>query len=168
MPKIHKQYKNKGEIKFQVCCEKCGKGNLCLPNGYDSLADYYTVHCTHCDNMFTTHYTGMDNILEAHQYNSSMNDDIKVLNANGSWAWRNGSRFKGDNFNLETYAKDMKHMKHIQTIDAYETHRYYQSGSNFVQVVYNSVHDEYEIYDYVAKDGDGVSVLVNHFFKVIV
>lgn len=153
-------------IEFKVTCDHCNNGNLCLPNGYDGLDDFYTVHCTNCDHVFTTHYTGMDNILEAHQYNMQVGEDVKLLNANGSWHYINryqgDSRFSGkDGFDLNEYSKGMKH---IQSIEEYETHHYYQNKGNFIQISHNSVHDVFEVFNYVLRDDADISKLTKHFF----
>lgn len=151
-------------MKFNVKCENCKKGNLHLPEGYDGLADYYQVHCTKCTNVFTTHYTGMDNILEAHDYNNSVCKDIQVLNANGSWVHRASreTKFKYSDFDFDTYTKGMKH---IQTIEVYENKHYYRNGGNFILISHNSVHGTIEIFNYEAKE-ENLPTLMKHFFSV--
>lgn len=144
--------------KLNVICDVCKKGNLvCL----DLIQDDYKVGCTDCDHVFWTHYTGYDNILEAHEYNSMICEDVKVLNSNGVWVG-GSERFKEQDFSFEDFAKGMKH---LQTIDVYETIHYYRDGANFIQLAHNKIHKTIYIYRYEAKP-ENLPALMRHFFSI--
>lgn len=146
--------------KLNVQCENCNKGNLCLPDGYDGLADYYTIHCTNCSNVFRVHYTGMDCILGSHDYNTQIGEDVKVLKANGSF-WGNG---KLTIKNKEQFDAEVKGWKHIQTIEADLTFHYYQLGASF-KMIETMPYGHSSVNMYKAKDDASVINLMKHFFQ---
>lgn len=147
-------------FKLNVTCDKCQKGNLCLPNGYDGLADYYDIHCTKCPNVFTVHYTGMDNILGMHEYNTQIGDDVKVLKANGSFGGTGQIEIK----TKEQFDAKVKGWKHIQTIECEVTLHYYQFGASFMMIE-TMPYGHSAVYMYKAKDDESVMNLMRHFFK---
>lgn len=145
-------------MKLNVECKSCNKGKVYLSDGYDGMNDYYTLHCTDCENVFETHYTGMDCILEEHEYNNTVCENVRVLNSYGSWVFQETK--KSGDFNLEVYTKGMKH---IQTIEVYENIHYYQDKVNFYLITENTVHEEFEIAKYEAET-EKIPVLMKHFF----
>ncbi|AYP68197.1 hypothetical protein PQE75_gp065 [Bacillus phage vB_BcoS-136] len=148
-------------MEFKVKCDKCGKGNLCLPNGYDGLADYYEVHCTKCSNVFEVHYTGMDCILGAHEFNCQVSEDVRILENNGSWVCDTQSIKIGE------FDKHTKGMELIQEIDADFTYYYFRSGADFCMIRVACHGYDFDIFKYKAKSDESVMVLLKHFFSLV-
>ncbi|MCR4362146.1 hypothetical protein NUG13_12475 [Bacillus subtilis] len=144
---------------YNVACKSCEKGNICLPNGYDGFAEFYEIHCTDCDSVSTVHYTGMDAIIDEDLSNNQSNKDVQLLNKNGFW--KHEKSFDLNNFNINKYTEGMHH---IQTIEEYEVHHYFQNGSNFINICLNVIHNKVDILSYQAKP-EGMPVLMEYFFK---
>lgn len=151
------KYQYQNAVKLNVDC-KCMKGKLlCLDMINDG--DHYIMACDSCDNTFTVHYTGYDCLCEQSQYNDQMNDDIRTLNANGSWIYETGKA------SAEKLENTLNGAKKIHSIDdGYEIYNFYQKGASFFSTTFNSVHNTTSLSSYRANE-DCMANLIKHFFK---
>lgn len=145
-------------MEYNVKCSKCNKGNLLSPNGYSYIDDYYEIHCTNCTHVFTTHYTGMDNILDEHNYNSQVCKDVRMLNENGSWVCQEQS------INIEELDKYSKGMRLIQKIESEFDRYYFQKGGEFYSISVMPHGCTFDFCKYEAKSDQAIQNLINHFF----
>lgn len=142
---------------LNVKCSKCNKGNLLLPNSYDGLVDYYKLSCTKCNHIMEISDIGMDSILDEHNYNSTVNEDVKILDENGSWVCqKQGIPVE----KLNEYLKDVKLIQEMQS-ESFDRY-YFQKGTDFYLIMVDSY--DFDISKYRAKE-ESMDILINHFFK---
>ena len=142
--------------KLNVVCEECKEGKLV---SLDLVHDDYKVGCDTCNNVFWIHYTGFDDLQEQSEYNNMVSESVKLLTNNGVWVFDKRSKFS--EMDLEEYTKDMKL---IQTIQLDEHIHYYQDGTNFIRIIQNFVHSEFEIVKYRIEKVENLPMLMEHFF----
>jgi hypothetical protein len=143
-------------LKLNVVCKECNRGKLQSPDAHEMFADYFTVECDTCDNTFSTHYTGFDNILSESDYNNQVCEDVRILNENGSWFSEKQSLKKAQ---VDEITKGFDLIQKVETaqMDLY----YYRSGAEFYLVQESG---SYDIAKYVAQESK-LNVLMAHFYK---
>lgn len=129
-----------------------------LHKKFGSLDDHYFFICE-CGEITNMHYTGYDSLMEQYEYAQQMNDDVKCLMQNGHFTYE--TRFKEQSLAMEMINGFSK----IHFInDGYEQFTFYRKGADFKQVVFNPIHNTYEVFKYEAEP-EGMQNLINHFFK---
>ena len=147
---------NSLNLVLEVTC-KCGKGNVVLDNTY---FDTSIMTCTVCDNKQTVNCYYVDELLEQHEYNSTISKDVKVLNNNGDWIKNHQRQF------IEKSELDimLKGYSVICEVNGYEDTIYYRKGLEFIMVNNNPIHETYSAYKFVAKE-QCINNLIQYFLN---
>lgn len=143
------------ELVLQVTC-RCGNGNIILDSTY---FDSSIMTCTVCDIKERINCYYVDELLDMHEYNSTITEEVKILNNNGKWIKNHQYQF------IEKSPLDEMLIDYtsICEVNCQDKITYYRKNLDFIRVEYWPVHNRYQAYKFIADESKIINLL--NYFK---
>lgn len=143
---------------IEVNC-KCGKGKVVLT---DVNFNEKEMTCTICDKKELINDYFIDELMDTHTYNTSISEDVKVLNKNGVWECAHSNQ----SINQDELCIMLDGFNVICKVDGKESFTYYRKGFEFIEVINDHSQRNFIAYKFVANE-DNMNNLITHFFNKI-
>lgn len=127
---------------------------------FGSLDDVNVFLCS-CGEMIAIHYTTMDSLVQEFEYAKQINETVQTLFNNGNFVYTT----KYDS--VDSLQSIFNEYELLHTIHSYETTAFYKMNNSIISVVYNTIHNSIEIFEFVATDIDCAMNVFNYFKQVV-